>query len=651
VLAAASPAAHAQNTPTGNAAPGIDITITPDRVPTALQRTGSAVTIIRGEELRRTNPASLVDALRSVPGLDLSETGGPGSTTTIRLRGANAGQTLVLIDGVRVNDPSAGSGEFDTAIIAPGIIDRIEVLRGPQSALYGSDAIGGVINIITKRGGGAPIFALTAEGGSYGTVSTTGSVSGASGAWRYAASGVAQKSEGFSRYGFRIGRTAPASGAYESDGFSRLSGFARIGYDPGTGFRFDISAVSSNTRADYDAAFGAFPDTPSQSILRFHQIAAKAELETLDGGLTHALQIFGNRSDRTFRDSSFALIGRPPATEFRTRSDFIGDRFGAEYQGVLRLAQIGVPALGSLIFGGRLERERIGTFSQTIAPSPTPFAKTLGAVQDTRALFALWQVPAGERLSLTFGGRLDKTGNVDPFATWRTTAAYSLFETGTKLRASAGTGAKAPTLFQLFSPDFGTAGLSPERSIGVDAGIDQSILAGRATLSLTLFANRFRDLIDFSAGPQCRPAQTFGCFVNVARATTRGIEAALSAMLIEDRVALKASYTNLRAKDRATGLTLARRAEHAGRVAFQLTPFAGLLIEPSVILVSDRFSSNGERDRLAPYARFDLFAEYTINATYRVHARVENITNARYQEVSNYGTTGRAYYAGASATW
>ncbi|HUN11910.1 MAG TPA: TonB-dependent receptor plug domain-containing protein, partial [Rhabdaerophilum sp.] len=128
------------------------ITITANRSPTAIQRTGSAISVISGEEVAKTNQASMVNVLRNVPGLDVTETGGPGGTTSVRIRGANAGQTLVLIDGVRVNDPSSGSGEFDFATIAPGLIDRVEVLRGPQSALYGSDAIGGVINIITKRG-------------------------------------------------------------------------------------------------------------------------------------------------------------------------------------------------------------------------------------------------------------------------------------------------------------------------------------------------------------------------------------------------------------------------------------------------------------------------------------------------------------------
>ena len=186
--------------------PPLEITITANRSPTQIQRTGSAITVISSEEIRKTNPGSLVDALRMVPGLDLSETGGPGSSTNLRLRGANSGQTLVLIDGMRLNDPSAGSGEFDFSTVPSGLIDRIEVLRGPQSALYGSDAMGGVVNIITKRGKGPLTTFAQIEGGSYGTLSSNAGFYGTNGPWSYSFAASALHSDGFSRYGYRIRR-------------------------------------------------------------------------------------------------------------------------------------------------------------------------------------------------------------------------------------------------------------------------------------------------------------------------------------------------------------------------------------------------------------------------------------------------------------
>lgn len=633
--------------------PPLEITLTADRIPTSIQRTGSAVTVISAEEVQKRNQGSLVDVLRSVPGVDVSETGGPGATTAIRLRGANSGQTLVLIDGVRANDPGGASGEFDGAIIAPGLIDRIEVLRGPQSALYGSDAIGGVVNIITKKGRGKPVFSLGVEGGSYGTLGTTGSVSGSTGPWSYALSGTAQRSEGFSRYGYRIGRlnnvnniNGVPGGKLEADGYSRLGGFGRFGYDPGTGFRFNIGLMHVDTDQKYDAAFGAFPDTPATARRKFSQVSAQAELDTFDRTITHSLQVFANRTERQFEDVTLARVTGVLRETNRTITDFNGDRIGAEYQATWRLQQ-----LGSVIAGGRWEQERADSFSTNVIPAPGPKTRTLGVSQDTMSAFALWQWPATERLNLSLGGRFDKVSDSTGFPTWRATVSYRILETGTKLRTSAGTGAKAPTLFQRFSPQFGTPQLDPETSFGFDAGIDQDFLNGRLTVSATYFSNRIRNLINFQSGPPCLATQTAGCYVNVARAATSGVEIGAKATLIDGWLAANAAYTYLDARDKRTDRLLARRAPHSARFALQITPTSQILIEPSVVVMSHRFSGNNETQRLAPFARFDIRAQYQWNETWRAHIRAENVTNARYQDVFNYGTTGRAIYAGLAATW
>lgn len=643
VVASAS-SALAQST---SSTPSNEITVTANRIPTAIQRTGSAITVIRSEDIQRANPVSMVDVLRRVPGLDISETGGPGGSAAIRIRGANAGQTLVLLDGVRLNDPSGASGDFDASMIAPGLIDRIEVLRGPQSALYGSDAIGGVINIITKKGRGAPLLGIQVEAGSYGTLSTIGSISGSTGPWSYAASAVAQRTDGFSRYGYRIGRIESVLGQLEADSSERIGGFGRIGYDAGTGLRFDIAAVGMDTRAEYDAAFGRFPDTPSLGKRRFSQISTKAELDTFGDTLTHTLLLFANRTDRQFYDSSYGTVqpGNQRGAESRSRTDFDGTRYGAEYQALWRM-----PQFGSVIAGARYERETADTFSRLVLPFPTGRARTLAAEQDTSSLFALWQLPIGERLTMSFGGRVDSVSDADAFATWRATAAYSIPETATKLRGSAGTGGKAATLFQRYSPDFGTPGLQPETSIGVDAGIDQSILGGMGTLSLTAFANRIDNLINFQSGAGCAVGQT-SCYVNVAKANTSGVETSLDLTIVQGLLSTNLTYTYLHAKDAITNLTLARRPQDVGRFGVQITPLPGWLIEPSVVGMSSRFSGANETQRLAPYVRFDVYTEYAINRTFKVYGRIENITDAQYQDVYNYGTTGRAFYAGLTATW
>jgi vitamin B12 transporter len=625
----------------GSATPGLsgaiplDVTVTANRVPTSIQRTGSAITVISADEIARTHPGSLVDALRAVPGLDLSEGGGPGSTTTIRLRGANSGQTLVMIDGVRINDPSGPSGEFDASLLAPALIERIEVLRGPQSALYGSDAIGGVVNIITRKGRGQPRFSIGVEAGSYGMLQGTASVSGSSGPWTYAFSGSGTRNDGFSSLGYRIGSFESRFGKLEADGFNRFGGFGRIGFDPGNGFRFDVSALVVDTKKKIDDPFIALPDSPTAFTRnRLSQVAVTAELDTFERALVHKLQIFANQTRR------FTLDG----ADLRYR--YVGARTGGEYQ-----ARLALGAFGTLIGGARIERETLTSSEPDFSNFPAIGTARDSYAQTTQSLFALWQGQIGERLAVSLGGRRDQIIGADPFHTWRATAAYLIPETGTKLRASVGTGAKAPTLYQRFS-DFGTPGLSAERSFGHDAGIDQTLLDGRLKLSVTAFSNRIRNLIDFDFGPGCPPAQQFsGCYVNVSQAKSEGIEANARAILIEGFLTASATYTHMRARDLQTGLALARRPAHSGRLSFQITPLAGWTVEPSLVVLSERFSTSNERQRLAPYARLDLFTSYQVNDTVQIHARIENITDARYQEVRNFGTTGRAFYAGLTATW
>lgn len=640
--------ARAQAGPQPEALP--EIVVTAGREPQPIERTGSAISVVTSESIATTNPTSLVDALRTVPGLDITETGGPGATTSVRLRGANAGQTLVLVDGVRVNDPSSANSEFDFSLFAPGSIERIEVLRGPQSALYGSDAIGGVVNIITRRGEGPPRASARVEAGRYGTLATSGALSGSTGPWSYAFSGSAQEFSGFSRYGYRIerierNRITPL----ENDGFQRYSGFGRVGYDPGEGVRFELSGLSTHIRADLDAApTSAFPDTPSSTSRRFDQVQGRMLVDSAGGALTHDLRLFANRTDRTFDEFTYRLAGRTLTTT-GSRTEFIGDRLGSEYQGTLRLN-----TFGTLVFGGRAETETAATFAATGASTATlsPLLgarrRTLEADQTTRSLFALWTLPLGERLTLSLGGRYDGVVDVDAFTTYRATMAYLIPETGTKLRASVGTGGKAPTLFQLYSPDNGNAGLVSEESLGVDGGIDQTFLDGRLAVSVTGFDNRFSNLINFDT--------LTSRYFNTARAASTGVETEARLVLVEDLAVLKSAYTYLNAKDVSTNLTLARRPEHLARVGLAITPDPRWLIEPRVTVVSERFSGNNETGRVAPYARLDVYAEHKVKERWagvdlRVFARVDNVTDTAYQEVLNYGTTGRAFYAGFNGAW
>lgn len=642
---------QAQTAPPDPGGIPLDVVVTAFRQPQSIQRSGSAISVIRAGEIEKSAPGSLTDLLRGQPGLSVVENGGPGKTANIQLRGAESRHTLVLIDGIRVNDPSGPASEFDFANLALANVERIEILRGPQSALYGSDAIGGVINIITRKGRGAPRVNVTVEGGSYGTLATRMSVSGGTQDVSYSLGLLGARSSGFSAYGYRIPRLA-RFGPFDKDGFDRLAGNARFAWRVADGVEIEAGLYAGRTHTGYDAAFAGFgylPDTPSRSKSELINGYVRAIIDPAGSMMRHQFTLFGNQTRRTIDDVQRYDFGFGLTRE-DNRYPYTGQRYGAEYQGLLRMG-----GFGSLSFGGGIENE---TLRSATIPGLNSFNAPERASYQRSAwnLFALHQITLGDRLDLSFGGRLDHVEGVRSFLTGRATAAWRIPESGTKLRASLGTGAKAPSLYQNFSiygpARAGDPALKPEESIGFDAGIDQQFLNGRLTLSATLFHNRIRNLIDFdftrgvigNFGP-------VGQYVNVARARTQGAEFAADAVIWEGYLSARASYTWLDAIDETTRLRLARRPMHQGKLSFTITPLPNLSIEPTIHLVGERFSSRNEKLKLAPYARLDTRVSYRVNENLNVYVRAENLTNARYQEVKDYGTTGRAFYAGLNATW
>jgi vitamin B12 transporter len=649
---------HAQTAPT--APDPLLVVVTPNRSPTAVERSGSAITVIRGEELQKLSPGTLTDFLKGQPGISASATGGAGGTALVSIRGAETRHTLVLIDGIRVGDTTSTGGEFNFANLVATDIERIEILRGPQSALYGSDAIGGVINIITRKGRGTPSVSVQVEGGSYRSLSTKLAASGSTQTFNYAFAISGARTDGFSAYGHRIGRLRQF-GPFDNDDNTRLAGTARFGWRPVNGVEIEGGIYAGQQRGGYDAAFAGFgyrPDTPSSQRGRLSTAFLRASVDTFDGLLKNQVTLSHSKTERQLNDVQRYPSSAPPFAllEERNRYAFAGNRTGVEYQGTLDFKQF-----GRTILGAAAEREH-AVFD--IIPVVNSFQALDRSVnkRGTQSVFLLHQLTLFDRLDLSAGGRIDKSEGVKAFNTGRVTAAYRIAETGTKLRASFGTGGKAPSLYQQFSiyaPSRNNdPALRPEHSEGGDVGIDQAFFDGRVNLSATYFANRIRNLIDFDSR---RGACSFGlggtCFfyvgqyINVARARTQGLELAADVDVLPGMLRIKGSFTQMAARDGTTGLKLARRPDQQGRISAVITPFSNLTLEPSVVVVGSRFSSPGERLRLAPYARLDMLVNYKLNASIDLYARGENLTNARYQEIKDYGTPGRSIYAGIRATW
>lgn len=646
LFSALTSAALAQESASSPSSPP-ELVITATRSPLEIARAGSAISIVTAEEINAYGVRNLADALRLTPGVDVSEQGSAGSLSIVRLRGSEAGQTLVLIDGIRLGDPSSTAGEINFGTLAVTDIERIEVLRGPQSALYGSDAMGGVINIITRKGSRVPTRSITVEAGSYGTIFTRAEMSGATDVTSYSLAISGFHSDGFSSYGYRIPRIEQSyPGGMERDSSDKIAGSARLSHRLGEanvelGFsRYQLWLKYDDPSAyDFDPAVQrALRDTPynkgrSDVTATFARITGDA----FEGRLRNALTIFGNWNDRVSTDrscwdeSTFASV--------ECRSTFRSRRYGAEYQGDIKLG-----SGGTLILGGKGEREEAEN-RQVWLNGPAFSAAPLAGSQATYSAFALHQIALGSRLDVSLSGRVDAVEGVDVFPTWRATAAYRLFESDTKLRASAGTGAKAPSLYQRFS-EYGNVALKPEENIGYDVGIDQRLLDGRVLLSATWFDAKYTNLIDIDWASW--PYK----YYNIAEARIKGLETNADIVIVPSEWKARLMYTYMSATNETTGDPLPRRPKNKGGVALTYTGIPKLEVEARVTLVGERTDSAFAPGVINPgYVRVDLRGNYKVTDNVQAFLRLENITDEKYEEVLNYGTAGRSIYGGLKVTW
>jgi vitamin B12 transporter len=635
-----------------------DIEVTATRTQQPIALSASAITVIPAEEIEKRGSAGLDDVLRGTPGLDTYTTGGVGTVTPVFLRGSTPGETLVLIDGIRVNDPSITDGSVDLGAFSAGNIERIEVLRGPQSALYGSDAMGGVINIITRQGEGAPHGSASVEGGSYGTVHSRVRESGAVDGWFWSFALDGLHTDAPPRYGYRVkGLLSYGYGVAQGPAPETAEPTNKAGASAQLGYRVNEDLVITGGFTGYDA--GARFDNPgavvpadvyggfNRQLTTFAQGYLRVDDDAFDKMLHSRLTLFGNSTHRDIWETEDFCVAAYPGN---CKDGYEGGRYGAEYQGDIKLG-----AYGLLTLGARNETETLRTTNQNQPGGPD--YSTLSARQITNSLYAQHQFTVLDRLDITWGGRMDAVGGVKIFDTWRTTAAYRLEETGTKLRASVGTGAKAPSLYQRFSI-YGDPGLRPEDNIGYDFGVDQKLLGDRLTLSATYFNSDYRNLINYGYASTCAASQIYGCYYNVGRARIQGLELSADAAVLPDELRARLSYTNMDARNLITGDVIARRPHNKGAASLIYTGVPKLEIEGRVTVVGanpdisfNNYTYAQTRVTLPAYARIDILASYKLGQGVSVFGRIENLTDARYQEIANYGTLGRSVYGGVKYDW
>ncbi len=402
------------------AAPTIpEVVVTPYYTPTPLDRVGSTVTVIGRDVIARTSATTVAQVLRTVPGVAVIESGGPGGNTEVRLRGGETGHTVVLIDGVRVNDASSARGDFDFTLLSLNDVERIEILRGPQSAIYGSDAMGGVVNIVTRKQAAKSSLTATVEGGRYGTLNESAAGGMTVGDFAIRFSGAHAYADGFSRRGNRDSR--------EADGLDRYTGNARLVYAPASGLKIELGGTATHELSDYDATSSLDPlidpaDAPNTADRTELSGSGKVTLPEWDGWLTQSFTAFGALSHR--------LNTEPVSTP--TLSTFDSTSVGAEYQAIADLT-----AAGTLTGGVRIETSHAANVA-TGGGFP-------GYVSDRTyyAGYVQHQITLHDALHLTFGRALRRRGRRPRLPDW--TRERRLRHSGLGQRPCAPASAPAPS--------------------------------------------------------------------------------------------------------------------------------------------------------------------------------------------------------------
>ena len=592
-----------------------EIVVTATGTETNRNKTGQAISVIDADALQTSQTASISDILRTVPSVAIARNGGVGSQTSVFIRGGESSQTLVLIDGVRINDPSSPNAAFDFGALLTGNIDRVEVLRGPNSVIWGSQAIGGVISVRTAE----PTEKLTvnalAEVGSYDTAQARINVAGSS--------GIVSGSIGAGYY--RTDGISALSAGSEADGYKNFSANGKLKVAFSDAFSLDLRGYYNDGRVEFDDPFGAtpntFPVTDNQQFIGYIGFNSSLFDDRLKSRLSYSrteISRIGNEPDVPFSFNVNRLKGEI-------------DRF--EYHG-----QFDIIDAATLNFG--IEHER--SFASTFFPAGGGAAPDSANNKVTSGFGQLTLRPING-LTLTGGVRHDDYSQFGGQTTFGANFAYSPNDGNTVFRGTYAEGFRAPTLTEALLP-FGNIALRPETAKSYDAGIEHSFLNGRATASATYFRRNSNDTITFS----------FASFKseNIARTRATGVELGLS-LRPSDTLTIAAHYSLVdatsRSPDSSFGNQLARRPkDSASFVADWRSPW-GLAFGGTITLTGDSFNNLANTQRLDGFALASLRASYPVTDQFELFGRVENLFDTQYETVRTYSTFGRNAYVGVRA--
>ncbi len=621
------PVSLAAQEPQARAVPPLrhDVVVTATRLETPERKVGSSLTVVSGEELLRTGRAFVLDALEAVLGLSTVRNGGPGATASVSIRGANSEHTLFLLDGLELNDPINPSRSYDVSHLPLSEVERVEVLRGPQGLLYGSDALGGVVNIITRAGRGRPRLTLASSTDTLRSVSADLALAGSSAGTDYS----------FALFHERTAGISAASSAYagnaEKDGYRDLNLAGRLGFALRPDARFTLTVRAGQARTELDNFGGPGGDDPN-NVQDYGSLLVRGQYRDLARGgrweRTVSVSWLGARRDNA---NGFDAAHPDERDEGRYRSGL----FKLDWQN-----NVFFHPAHTLTAGLELEEET-GRSEYVSESAYGPYASSFPAARaGTAGVYLLDHWEVRDRFFVTAGVRADRHSRAGAAVTFRVAPAYVIAATGTRLKATLGTGFKSPSLYQLFAPptSFGPVGnplLRPERALGWDAGVEQTLAGGRGLIGLTWFENAFRDLVDFDYAVG---------YVNIGRARTRGLEVMAEARPAEG-ARLRASYTRLSARDTGAGTELVRRPRDKFAAAVGGRLFGRFDLAAEALWVGRRFDRDYSASPYATvalpgYVLLDAVVTAPVGRRFALFFRVDNILDARYETVWGYGSPG-----------
>ena len=554
----------------------------------------TAITIITQEEIQQKQHMQVKDILREQLGINVVTVGPLGGISTVFMRGANSASTLVMIDGVQVNANTTGGYNF--ANLQMDNIERIEILRGAQSTLWGADAVGGVIHIVTKKGKGKPTHSLAFEGGSFETLRETLTSSGALGKFDYSASASRTDSDGFSS-------ASEEQGATEDDGYGNTSLSARLGMNFLDDGRVDFIGRYQKSRNEFDNGFGPV-DGPHLALTEAFTVALPIQ-KSITSWWDSRLNTNFSYEDSNTPIFNSRVLNRTYTVDFQNNLEF-----------------------------GKLYSAVLGYEYQTTNGSNR--GNNFSFDNRAQGIYLQGNFNYKDMAFLTAGLRENINSEFDDQLTYKFEGALVSKEFGTKFRASYATGFRVPTINDLFFPGFNNPNLRPEESKNWELGLEQKLLQDQVTLGVSYFNAEYDDLIIF----------IFPSPVNVASAESQGIESFINYKITND-LDLTANYTWNEAVD-STNQPLQRRPR--GTASGTLHHNWDKKLD-SLVTVQYRSGMISGSGRVGGRTLVRAAISYRLNNNWKLTARGENLLDKKYEESVGFGTAGISGYAGVTFTF